>query len=167
MFKFVSDKLKFRRSKTCKEHTVPYNGKLIQDFEDEHLTIINLFKQIASVRVDIGFNPLLDTHLSEFKSKFQEHLIIENLELYKYLEQNFDGNSSSEAITNAFKQDMNDVASHISHFCTAYESQEFDAKKLDDFDAAYHEISITLNHRFHLEERELFELYKDTSLEKG
>lgn len=162
MFKYIKHRLRLKRSSSCTVKTVEFSTNLLSKLKNEHDELIAVFNQIESIKIDHGLNPALDQHLGAFRSRFQTHLIVENVELYEYLDHSIDNTSSSNAMVSAFKQDLNDIAYMVNSFCRTYETRNFDTQKINEFKSDYFDMSIALQHRFNIEERDLFTLYQST-----
>ena len=148
-----------KRVVTSKKKGIAYDDGLIDNLEKDHELLVELFGKIWKNGFEAGDFETLATHISEFKTLFQSHLLKENVKFYAYLEQSMRHDSHSLGVVREFRRDMNDIANAVISFCKKYERPEFTKAAQESFKEEYQGIGQALVRRVQLEERDLYSLY--------
>lgn len=144
---------------SSKKKGVIYDQGLIDNLEQDHELLVEVFGKIWSEGYEAKDFATLSLHLREFKTLFQSHLLKENVKFYAYLEQSMKGDEHSLSVVREFRRDMNDIANAVIGFCKKYELPVNTKAALESFVTEYQGIGQALVRRVQLEERDLYSLY--------
>ncbi|MFI2812567.1 MULTISPECIES: hemerythrin domain-containing protein [Microbulbifer] len=145
---------------TRQGRTINYDPALINRLKGDHHELISIFQRIWSEGYERQDFRKLAQHLTTFKSRFQAHLIKENVSFYVYLEQSLSEDLHTRQIVKDFRTDMNDIANAVVQFCKRYSHEAFTQEMVRDFKRDYEKIGEALTRRVTLEEKELYTLYQ-------
>jgi methionine salvage enolase-phosphatase E1 len=149
-----------RRPSASRSSTgIKYDADLIDNLEHDHEQLVELFGKVWKEGYEASDFEALSSHLVEFKTLFQSHLLKENVKFYAYLEQSMRGDTHSLSVVREFRRDMNDIANAVISFCKKYERSEYTKVAKDSFKKEYQGIGQALVRRVQLEERDLYSLY--------
>ncbi|WP_237057595.1 hemerythrin domain-containing protein [Microbulbifer sediminum] len=140
--------------------TINYDPALINTLKGDHRELVDIFQRIWSEGYERQNFRKLAQLLTTFKSRFQAHLIKENVSFYVYLEQSLSEDLHTRQIVKDFRTDMNDIANAVVQFCKRYSHEAFTQEMLRDFKRDYDKIGEALVRRVSLEEKELYTLYQ-------
>ncbi|MFT4630080.1 MAG: methionine salvage enolase-phosphatase E1 [Arenicella sp.] len=148
-----------KQVRRSKKKGVKYDNELIAKLEKEHRLLMEVFGRIWSEGYEASDFVVLTLHLRDFKSKFQSHLLKENVKFYAYLEQSVRRDAHSLSIVRDFRKDMNDIANEVISFCKKYGDLEGVKAHQELFATEYQGVAQALLKRVQLEERDLYSLY--------
>ena len=145
--------------RTRSKHTINYDPNLIQELEDDHGALVELFGRIWSEGFETKNYVKTASLISQFKSDFQAHLLTENVKFYVYLEQSLAEDPHNYAIVKEFRADMNEIANAAVKFCKKYQC-DFSPALVKQFKDDYQQVGEVLTRRVSLEEKSLYILYQ-------
>ena len=136
-----------------------HSSRLIPSLEGDHAELLRLHAEIERLAT-AGLFAALPTALAAFRSKFDLHVLNENLHLYGYVEERIAGRPDDRDLVHGFRTEMNAIARAVVNFIKKYRSLGVHAGNAPDFLVELRQIGLLLIKRFEREEKELYGLYK-------
>lgn len=136
-----------------------HSPKLIASLEGEHGELLKLHQEIERLAVE-GHYAALPAALAAFRSKFDLHVLSENLNFYGYVEAKSAGRPEDQDLVRRFRSEMNAIARAVVNFIKKYRSAGVHAATAPDFLVELRQIGLLLIKRIEREEKELYALYR-------
>jgi regulator of sigma D len=137
---------------------ISFDPQLVNKLEDDHQELIEIFTEIKAA-ASVGHFRRIPTKLSEFKQSLQEHIAIENVRLYVYLQQHYAQDGEVSDFVNGLRAEMHGIARAAVRFAEKYTETPPVAATSSNFILGLDEIGEVLVKRVHLEETRLYSLY--------
>lgn len=136
-----------------------YDAGLIGGLQAEHR---GLLRRVAELEKLVGAKRFdaIPHSLAAFKSKFNVHMLRENLHCYGYLEQGLAGRPAELASARRFRGEIDAIARGALDFVEKYRTSGVRAANAQEFVTGLRALGVTLLERFQREESELFTLYR-------
>lgn len=138
---------------------VSYDPRLIDTLLGDHAELGRLYGRIDNALQAGNFDEVR-SFLITFKSRFEAHLLTENLRFYNYLEQTLVGDPGILRMVRDFREEMNEIAHDVIGFIKQYQANAFEPDARLRFAHDYAEIGKRLEHRLDCEEDSLYRLYR-------
>lgn len=136
-----------------------YAPELIGGLQAEHRGLLRRFAELEKLVGAKRFDAI-PHNLAAFKSKFNVHMLRENLHCYGYLEQGLAGRPADLATARKFRGEIDAISRGVLDFIERYRSAGVRAANAQEFVTGLRAVGNTLLERFQREEKELFTLYK-------
>ena len=138
---------------------ISYSDDLISNLKHDHVELVELYGAIASFIQQENYE-YISPALEELKSKFNLHLMQENVHFYCYLEQSFLDQKEQLEMIKGYRKDMNAISAAVVRFIKKWQSQVIDADNICEFNHEYNAVGEVLAQRIHAEEHHLYTLYQ-------
>lgn len=137
---------------------VDFNKKLIKTLMSDHKELLNGFTtMITSVEAD-NFSAA-NSLLQEFGKKIVEHLTLEDVELYVYLEFMAKITSEDKEIMKGFRSEMAEIATVVTGFLNLYTNSPISSANKNQFLLEANSAATILVSRIDREESVLYPMY--------
>jgi hypothetical protein len=136
-----------------------HSASLIGRLEDDHSELIGLHAEIERLATESRF-AALPALLAAFRSKFDMHVLNENLHFYGYVEHKSAGRPEDQDLVRGFRSEMNAIARAVVNFIKKYRSLGVHADTVQEFLVELRQIGVLLIKRIEREEKELYGLYR-------
>lgn len=136
-----------------------HSAKLVPGLESDHGELLKLHHEIERL-AEKGSYAALPAALAAYRSKFDLHVLSENLNLYGYLEEKAAGRPEDQELVRGFRSEMNAIARAVVNFIKKYRSMGVDAATVHDFLVELRQVGLLLIKRIEREEKELYPLYR-------
>ncbi len=138
---------------------ISYDPQLVGSLTQDHEHLVALYRRIGVLLEESRLDELRN-ELVNFKTRFEAHVLTENVRFYVYLEQHLTDGHDAEVILD-FRREMNGIARAVVAFVKRYQSVEFDAATVARLREDYASILAALSQRLEREEGALYPLYRD------
>ena len=146
--------------KVSRDHSrFNFSPGLVPGLKGEHGELIKLHAELARLATD-GRYTAIPASLAAFRSKFDLHILHENLHLYGYVEEKATGRPEDQDMIRGFRSEMNAIARAVVNFVKKYRSEGVDARTAPEFLVEARQIGALLLKRIEREEKELYVLYR-------
>jgi hypothetical protein len=136
-----------------------HSPRLIESLESDHGELLRLHGEIARLAAEGRFSAL-PAALAAFRSRFDLHVLNENLSLYGYVEEKASGRPDDQDLVRGFRSEMNAIARAVAGFIKKYRSLGVHGTTVEDFMVELRQIGVVLVKRIEREEKELYALYR-------
>lgn len=138
--------------------SLSYDPDLVKSLKDDHQALVQIFQRIDSACRALKFAECKES-LRQFRSRFTDHLIVENTRFYLYVKQAMEATDPTSAeIARGFQQEMNQIAKVVTAFVDKY-SGSAEVLKSAAFAQELQGIGAALAERIEREEKALYPLY--------
>lgn len=138
--------------------SLSYDPTLVKSLKDDHQALVGIFQRIDSACRARKFAECKEA-LRQFRSRFTDHLIVENTRFYLYVKQGMEAaDPASAEIARGFQQEMNQIAKVVTAFVDKYSGGE-EALESEAFAQELQGIGAALTERIEREEKALYPLY--------
>lgn len=141
------------------ESEIRYSPQLISRLHGDHASLIELYQAVVARLAARRFEEL-PAALGQFKSKFDVHVLNENLRFYCYLEQKLHDRPSDLALIKEFRREMNGIARGVVNFIRKYQAAGVSAENQQTFATELQHVGALLVQRIQREESDLYPLYE-------
>lgn len=138
---------------------ISYSDDLILHLKHDHVELVELFAGIASFIQQELYDDIAPA-LEALKSKFNLHIMQENLHFYCYLEQSFQDQQEQLEMIKRYRKEMNAISAAVVRFIKKWQSQPIDEDTICEFNQEYNAVGEVLAKRIHEEEHHLYTLYQ-------
>lgn len=138
---------------------ISYDPRLIDTLLRDHAELGRLYGRIDNALQARNFHEVR-SFLVTFKSRFEAHLLTENLRFYNYLEQSLAADPGILRMVRGFRIEMNEIANEVVTFIKQYQSSDFEPETRRRFAQDYAAVGKRLEHRLDCEEDSLYRLYR-------
>ena len=136
-----------------------HSATLVPTLEDEHSTLLAQHNEIERLAL-AGQFAALPAALAAFRSKFDLHVLYENLHFYGYVEQKSAGRPEDQELVRGFRSEMNALAGALANFTRKYRRLGVQADTAQEFLVELRQLGLLLIKRIEREEKELYGLYR-------
>ena len=136
-----------------------FSPGLLASLEGEHGELLRLHAEIERLAAD-GRYTAIPAALAAFKSKFDLHILNENLHFYGYVEEKAVEEPENRDLIRGFRSEMNAIARGVVNFIRKYRSIGVHAASAREFLVELRQVGILLIKRMEREERDLYALYR-------
>jgi hypothetical protein len=140
------------------EHRIRYSPELIGHLKHDHAGLLKLYGQIEALATTGRFAEVPQA-LKLFKSKFELHVLTENVKFYCYVEENLARRPASLRTIREFRREMNAIARTVVNFARNHQQGGVSNANLGSFLVELREVGALLGRRVQREEQELYTLY--------
>ena len=146
--------------KASRDHSrFNYSPSLVARLKGDHGELIKLHGELARLANE-GRYTALPAALAAFKSKFDLHILNENLHFYCYVEEKSTARPEDQDMIRGFRSEMNAIARAVVNFVKKYRSEGVGAPSVPEFRVELRQIGALLLKRIEREEKELYALYR-------
>lgn len=138
---------------------VDFDPRLIDSLLHDHAGLRQLFGQVGAA-ARTGSAHEIHALLLDFKSRFEAHILTENLRFYDAVEQTVADQPDVAMMVHAFRHEMEEIAHAVVHFVKKYRSRTFTADDRYEYAMDYAVVNRLLEHRLATEEDSLYRLYR-------
>jgi len=139
-----------------REHAISYSPQLIGRLCGDHQQLLGLYQAVLDMLAQQRYEQI-PAALGSFKSKFDAHILNENLRFYCYVEQKLGGQDL--ATMKDFRGDMNGIARGVVNFVRKYQAAGVSTANSRVFEEELRLIGSLLVQRIQAEEQDLYPLY--------
>ena len=136
-----------------------HSPKLVASLEADHAELLRLHHEVERLATQ-GHYAALPTALAAFRSKFDLHILDENLNFYGYVEERAAGRPEDQDLVRGFRSEMNAIARAVVNFIKKYRSLGVQPATVQEFLLELRQIGLLLLKRIEREEKELYPLYR-------
>ena len=140
------------------EQRIGYSPDLIAHLKHDHAGLLKLYGQLEALAVTGRFAEIAPA-LKLFKSKFELHILTENVKFYCYLEENLGRRPAALRTIREFRREMNAIARNVVGFARKHQEGGVTGANGAAFLAELREVGALLGKRVEREEQELYVLY--------
>ncbi|WP_187648232.1 hemerythrin domain-containing protein [Nitrosophilus labii] len=138
-----------------------FNESLIDDLKNDHKTLFKIYSEIKELYENNPSNYKdISEKLHDFKLTLEVHLMVEDSQLYTYLEKKYSDNKTYEKFIKDVEHEMATIAKEVLNFIRKYNDYQMYQKYNNDFLNELENIGNVLTKRVELEEKRLYSLYK-------
>lgn len=139
--------------------TITHDATLVASLKRDHADLVALYQRIGQSQQAGKFNEIR-AELINFKTRFEAHILTENVRFYTYLEQSLTANGDNVDLMRDFRREMNAIARGAVDFVKRYQSAAFDQVQREQFAQDYQAVGALLTQRIEREEASLYPLYQ-------
>lgn len=141
------------------ETGISYSDHLIPQLKHDHIELVEIYGAIAVFIQQQQYEYIVPS-LEELKSRFNLHIMQENLHFYCYLEQSFQKQQDQLDMIKCYRKEMNAISTTVVRFIKKWQSQTINEKNIFDFTEEYNSVGEVLAQRIDQEENHLYTLYQ-------
>jgi hypothetical protein len=146
--------------KASRDHSrFNFSPGLVARLKGDHGELIKHHAELERLAAD-GRYTALPAALAAFKSKFDMHVLNENLHFYGYVEEKAAGRPDDADMVRGFRSEMNSIARAVVNFVKKYRSEGVSGQTVADFLVELRQVGALLLKRIEREEKELYALYR-------
>jgi regulator of sigma D len=138
---------------------ISYSDTLIPHLKHDHTELVELYGAIDGFIQQQQYE-YIAPGLEELKSKFNLHIMQENLHFYCYLEQSFQDQHDQLEMVKGYRKEMNAISAAVVRFIKKWQGQVIDSTNIADFSQEYNAVGDVLAQRIDQEENHLYTLYQ-------
>ncbi|NOQ93628.1 MAG: hypothetical protein GQ547_03210 [Methylophaga sp.] len=136
-----------------------FRPELVDSLTHDHQTIITLLNEINELINNQDFKSI-DTKIQELRLQLQNHVIVENVQLYSYLEMKLNNDPNNLEFIQRVRKEMNHISHTVVQFSRRYEAAHFTEQLQQKFTRDLKAIGDMIRQRIAMEEGLLYTLYK-------
>ena len=137
---------------------ISYDPTLIERLKGDHEDLVALYQRIGTL-LEAGQFGDIRSELVNFKTRFEAHILTENVRFYVYLEQHLPDAHDMDLMRD-FRREMNTIARGVVDFVKKYQFAAFDTAVREQFVNDYSAVGALLAQRIEREESNLYPLYQ-------
>lgn len=137
---------------------IGYDASLVERLKRDHQDLVALYQRLGRLLEEQKYADLRG-ELINFKTRFEAHILTENVRFYVYLEQNLSDTHNQELMRD-FRREMNTIARGVVEFVKKYQFCAFDDETRQQFGRDYAAVGGLLAQRIEREEDGLYPLYR-------
>lgn len=138
---------------------IAFDPDLIQRLKSDHRALLSTYGAIKSAAQD-GRWPEVETLLRQFRSALTDHLMLESIKLYVYLQRALASDRDSLGLMRRFSTEMVGIGKVVMDFVDDNQAVSADPARQERFAGVWHEIGKTLGDRVAREEETLYSMYE-------
>jgi len=141
-----------------------YNEQLIPDLKDAHGALFDTYLEIeAAFKEDNEMWHTIKDLIQEFESSLKLHVMLENRQLYTYLEELYEDEHDTEHLEHlkALQQNMGDILKEVKFFSKKYSDWENYKRNKDVFLSDLGTVGKVLTKRVEMEEKFIYPMYME------
>lgn len=140
------------------EQRIGYSADLIAHLKHDHSALLKLYGQLEALAATGRFAEVAAA-LKLFKSKFELHVLTENVKFYCYVEENLAKRPGALRTIREFRREMNVIGRNVVNFVRKYQESGVTGANRGVFMAELRNVGAQLGERVQREEQELYTLY--------
>lgn len=137
---------------------ISYDPTLIERLKTDHEDLVALYQKLGTLLEASKYGDIR-SELINFKTRFEAHILTENVRFYVYLEQHLEDVHNTELMRD-FRREMNTIARGVVEFVKKYQFSAFDGELRSQFVQDYQAVGGLLAQRIEREESGLYPLYQ-------
>jgi len=141
-----------------------YNEQLVPDLKDAHGSLFNTYMEIESAFKEDSekWHTVMDL-VNEFESSLRLHVMLENRQLYTYLEHLYEDEHDTEHLEHlkALQENMGDILKEVKYFSKKYSDWENYKRNKDAFLSDLTAVGKVLTKRVEMEEKFIYPMYME------
>lgn len=141
-----------------REQSINYSPQLIGRLCGDHAALLAMYQSVVDMLQQQRYAQI-PAALGSFKSKFDVHILNENLRFYCYLEQKLRAQPAELTTVKEFRREMNVIARGVVNFVRQYQTTGVSAANQQGFADDLRQIGALLVQRIQREEEDLYTLY--------
>ena len=146
--------------KASRDHSrFNFSPSLVPSLKGDHGELVKQHGELTRLASE-GRYTAIPAALAAFKSKFDLHILNENLHFYCYVEEKTTGRPDDADMIRGFRSEMNAIARAVVNFVKKYRSEGVGPQTAADFLVELRQIGALLLKRIEREEKELYVLYR-------
>jgi regulator of sigma D len=138
---------------------ISYSDDLIPHLKHDHVELLELYGAIAGFIQQEQYEYIAPA-LEELKSKFNLHIMQENLHFYCYLEQSCQAQADRLDMIKTYRKEMNAISAAVVRFIKKWQGQLIHPSNVSEFTQEYNAVGEVLVQRIDQEENHLYTLYR-------
>jgi len=138
--------------------SMPYRPELVDKLKADHQDLLDIYARLSAA-AQMGHTAHIAEDLMAFRRGFQNHILVENLNFYVYLERILANRPEELGYVRSLRQDMNGIAKVVADFIHTWISQPPTAQTVGQFETELTVMGQALSARIELEESRLYVLY--------
>lgn len=136
-----------------------FSPGLIASLKGDHGELLKQHGELTRLAAE-GRYTALPAALAAFKSRFDLHVLNENLHFYGFVEEKSQGRTDDQDMIRGFRSEMNAIARAVVNFVKKYRSEGVDARTVAEFLVELRQVGALMLKRIEREEKELYVLYR-------
>jgi hypothetical protein len=147
-------------AKAAQDHSrLNFSDGLIASLKDDHAELLKMYTDVEQMALS-GRYANIPAALAVFKTRFDLHILNENLHFYCYIEEKLAGSAENQALIKSFRGEMNAIARGVVNFIKKYRMSGVRPSNGAAFLAELREVGALLVQRITREEHDLYTLYQ-------
>lgn len=138
---------------------ITYDPALVDRLKKEHQELVRLFTAIKTATAECHFNQLPGL-LADFKHAFLNHVGLENVKIYVYMQQHWEVDAETLNFVSGVRKEMNEIARVVMKFIDMHLANEPSPVSVMMFNAELDKVGAALLKRVEIEENRLYTLYR-------
>lgn len=138
---------------------IGYDAGLIGKLEAEHRELMGILTAVKKASADGRYSQIPDL-LANFKHAFLNHVGLENVKLYVYLQQHGSVDAVTLEFVSGVRKEMNEIARTVMKFVDANIAAAPSPVNVTDFHIQLAQAEAALIKRVQIEEGQLYSLYR-------
>ncbi len=138
---------------------ISYDPNLVSSLKRDHGDLVALYQHLAQLQQQGRYEEIRG-ELVNFKTRFEAHILTENVRFYTYLEQSLMSDGHNAELMRDFRREMNTIARGVVNFVKKYQTAEFNAAERSQFAQDFQDVGGLLSQRIEREESSLYPLYR-------
>lgn len=138
---------------------IAYDAGLIDKLKEEHRELIGILIAVRKAAAEGRYNQLSDL-LASFKHSFLNHIGLENVKLYVYMQQHGAQDPDTLNSVSDVRKEMNEIARMVMKFIDAHIADLPSPVTVTNFTAQLDQAEAVLTKRIQIEENHLYPLYQ-------
>jgi len=151
-----------KKSETNKK--LKYNEKLIPDLKDAHGSLFSTYMEIEAAfnEDDEKWHRVMDL-IKDFESSLKLHVMLENRQLYTYLEHVYEDEHDTEHLKylRELQKNMGDIVKEVQYFSRKYSDWDNYKRNKNSFLSDLTAVGKVLTKRVELEEKFIYPMYME------
>ncbi len=139
-----------------------YKPELVATLKDDHQILFNIVGRIQKA-VDNKNWSTVTKELQIFREKIYAHLLIENIDLYIYLQRSLADDPVNLKMMRELQKEMSGISTAVVNFLSKYKTLEKEANLQEEFPSEFNDVCDVLVRRIECEERVLYPMYVSVS----
>ena len=157
---FFKDENEHKEVDNVKKTNLSYNTKLISMLESDHKQLFKIYSELIKLFKKDNNYRNVNRKLIDFKMALQIHLMVEDTQLYGYLEQRYSDNKMVLEFIKDVQKEMTLIAETAVLFVRKYTDVRMYNDNKDNFIKDLENIGKVLTKRVNMEESRLYSLYQ-------
>jgi len=143
------------------EKSLVYNPDLIELLKNDHKSLFKIYKELIFIYNNNSMDfKRISEKLHDFKLALEVHLMVEDTQLYGYLEQKYANIENHRNFIKDVEHEMETIAKEVLNFVRKYSNYEMFKKYNANFIDELQKIGKVLTKRVETEEKRLYILYR-------
>lgn len=138
---------------------IRYDAGLVNQLKDEHQDLLQTYFAIQRSGEDGHVSHLPDL-LEKFKMAFLNHVALENVKFYVYMQNHWVADSDTMGFIANVRKEMNTISRAVVKFVDSHLAESPSPPSLARFNSELQQIGEVLSKRISMEEQELYSLYR-------